>query len=75
MTGAGAGNAKKRGTTGACSHDSTNLESRGFLTPRIVIGLLVVAFGLALLLDNLGWMDAGEIIRYWPFGVIVIGVG
>jgi predicted membrane protein len=53
---------------------STNVESRGFLTPRVVIGLLVVAFGVAMLLDNLDVLSAARILRYWPFGVVMIGI-
>jgi predicted membrane protein len=44
------------------------------MTPRIVFGLLVVAFGLAMLLDNLDVLRAGDIIRYWPYGIMAVGV-
>jgi predicted membrane protein len=44
------------------------------LTPRLVFGLLVVALGAALMLDNLGIVDARDLLRYWPFGVMLIGV-
>jgi hypothetical protein len=44
------------------------------LTPRLVVGLLVVGFGLALMFDNLGWMNAGDLLRYWPFGLILVGL-
>lgn len=54
---------------------STNLDERGsFLRPRVIFGLLVVAFGVTMLLDNLNVMHAEDVIRYWPFGVILIGV-
>jgi len=50
-------------------------ESRGSgMTPRVVFGLLVVAFGIAMMLDNLDIIQAGEIMRYWPVGMIVVGV-
>jgi len=49
-------------------------ESRGFaITPRVIVGLLIVGFGAALLLDNLHVMRAGDLIRYWPFGLMAIG--
>jgi hypothetical protein len=49
-------------------------ESRGFaITPRVIVGLLIVGFGLALLLDNLRVMEAGDLIRFWPFGLMAIG--
>jgi hypothetical protein len=44
------------------------------LTGRVFLGLLVIAFGLLLTADNLGWMDAGRVIRYWPLLVVAIGV-
>ena len=44
------------------------------MTPRVVFGLLVVAFGVAMLLDNLHIIEAREIIRFWPVGMIIVGV-
>lgn len=44
------------------------------LTPRIIIGLMVVGFGAALLLDNLDIMEARDLIRFWPFGLVAIGL-
>jgi len=44
------------------------------ITPRVVVGLLIVAFGMALTLDELGVLNAGELIHYWPFGVVAVGV-
>ena len=50
-------------------------EDRPFaITPRVIVGLLIVCFGLALTLDNLELIRAGNIIRYWPFGLIAIGL-
>jgi predicted membrane protein len=49
-------------------------EQGSWLSTRLVAGLMVVAVGLAFMFDNLGWMDAGQLIRYWPFGIIAIGV-
>jgi predicted membrane protein len=49
-------------------------ELRGLpTTPRVIVGLMVVLFGAALLLDNLNIMEAGDLIRFWPFGLIAIG--
>jgi hypothetical protein len=44
------------------------------ISPRVVVGLLIVAFGLALTLDELGVMNAGELIHYWPFGIVAVGI-
>ena len=54
---------------------SANLDERApFLRPRAIFGLLIVAFGVAMLLDNLHVMDAEDLLRYWPFGVMMVGV-
>jgi predicted membrane protein len=44
------------------------------LTPQIVLGLLIVAFGVILTLDNLDYLEAGEILRYWPLLLVAFGV-
>jgi hypothetical protein len=44
------------------------------ISPRVVVGLLIIAFGLALTLDELGVMNAGELIHYWPFGIVAVGI-
>lgn len=49
--------------------------SRSFrVTPQAVLGLIVITFGLSLLADNLGWMEAQRIIHYWPLGIVAVGV-
>ncbi len=49
-------------------------ERGSLLNPRLIVGLMVVGFGLALTLDNLDIMDAGDLIRFWPFGLVAIGL-
>ncbi len=44
------------------------------VTPRVVLGLCVMTAGLALALDSLGLLDAGMIFRFWPLGLIAVGV-
>jgi predicted membrane protein len=44
------------------------------LTPQIVLGLLIVAFGIILTLDNLDYLEAGNILRYWPLLLVAFGV-
>lgn len=46
----------------------------GATSPRVVFGLFVVAFGVAMLLDNLFIIEARNIIRYWPAAMIIVGV-
>ena len=53
----------------------TSNQGSGFgITPRLIVGLLIVAFGVALLLDQLNIIEAGELIHYWPFGIVAIGL-
>jgi hypothetical protein len=49
-------------------------DRRFVVTPRVVFGLLVAAFGVALMLDNLDLIDAGRLFRYWPLALILVGL-
>jgi hypothetical protein len=40
---------------------------------RLVIGLLVIALGALFMLDNLGVIAAGQILRWWPVLLLVYG--
>jgi predicted membrane protein len=40
---------------------------------RLVAGALLIAFGVLFTLDNMGALDAGDVLTYWP--VILIAVG
>jgi hypothetical protein len=44
------------------------------LTPQIILGLAIIAFGLALTADNLGYADASRILEWWPLGIVLVGV-
>ena len=44
------------------------------LTGRLVFGLAVIALGAILTLDNLGYVEAGEILRWWPLLPLAYGV-
>ncbi len=43
--------------------------------PQFVFGVVVMVLGLILGLDSLGVADAGYILRFWPAGLIVLGLG
>jgi predicted membrane protein len=43
-------------------------------TPRLVLGLGVALFGVVLMLDRLGMVDAGSVLRLWPLILIAIGL-
>lgn len=44
------------------------------LAPQLIIGFLLLVAGVALLLGNFGLMDARSVLRYWPSGLILIGI-
>jgi uncharacterized membrane protein (UPF0136 family) len=44
------------------------------VSPRLVLGLFVVAGGVALTLDNLGYLDMWSVWRYWPVVLIAVGL-
>jgi hypothetical protein len=44
------------------------------LTPQLLLGLMVIAVGVVLLLDNLGIAPLSRFLRYWPAALVVIGV-
>jgi hypothetical protein len=46
----------------------------GRLTPQVVLGGLIVLFGLLLTADNLDYLHAGDVIRYWPLALVIFGV-
>ncbi|HET9368755.1 MAG TPA: DUF5668 domain-containing protein [Vicinamibacterales bacterium] len=43
------------------------------ITPQVIIGLLLIGAGLAITADNLGWIEADRLWRFWPVLFIVIG--
>lgn len=47
---------------------------RPSLTPQLVMGLLIIIVGVLFTLDNLGIAYAEDYLRYWPAGVIAIGL-
>ena len=52
--------------------DETTAEVK--VTPRVVLGLCVMLAGLVLALDSLGFIEAGNIFRFWPLILVAIGV-
>ncbi len=43
--------------------------------PQLILGLVIVTVGLLLTLDRLGIVDAESYLRFWPAGLIAIGLG
>lgn len=44
------------------------------LTPHLMFGLLIILVGVVFTLDNLDIAEANQFLRYWPAGLIAIGV-
>ncbi len=44
------------------------------VTPRLVIGLVVMLSGLVMALDSLGLVDGSAIFRFWPLALIAVGL-
>lgn len=42
--------------------------------PQLVLGVVIVTVGVLLTLDTLGIADARYYIRFWPLGVVAIGL-
>src|SRR5439155_1024413 len=42
--------------------------------PRLVVGLGLALFGVLLMLDRLGMVDAGYLLRFWPVLLVAIGL-
>ena len=44
------------------------------LTPHLMFGLMIILVGVAFTLDNLNIAHAEDYLRYWPAGLIAIGL-
>ena len=44
------------------------------LTPQLLLGLCILAVGIILTLDNLGVLYAEDVLRYWPAGLVAVGL-
>jgi len=44
------------------------------VTPRLILGVAILLAGVAFTLDNLGVLDAGEFIDYWPLILVAVGL-
>ncbi len=44
------------------------------LAGRFVAGAILIVLGVLFLLDNLGLIDAREVIRFWPVVLIILGI-
>ena len=44
------------------------------IAPQLVMGLLIIVIGVLFTLDNLGFIEAEAYLRFWPAGLIAIGL-
>jgi predicted membrane protein len=51
-----------------------NPQSARPIAPQLVMGVLIVVVGLLFTLENLGFVDNEEYFRYWPVGLIAVGL-
>ena len=56
------------------SEISSSAPARFRLTPQLVFGLLVTAAGVLFTLDNLGILHAENYMRFWPAGLVAVGL-
>lgn len=49
-------------------------ENQPSMTPRLLGGLGLMLFGVVMLIDRAGLIDAGRVLRFWPLILIAIGV-
>lgn len=44
------------------------------LTAQVLAGFMIIAVGVLFTLDNLGVIDARHVIRFWPAGLVLVGL-
>lgn len=44
------------------------------IAPQLMVGVLIVVVGMLFTLENLGVVDAHQYLRYWPIGLIAVGL-
>jgi predicted membrane protein len=51
-----------------------NGPARPRFTGKLLFGFILVALGVVFTLDNLGLVRANDVLRFWPFVLIAIGI-
>jgi predicted membrane protein len=44
------------------------------LTPQVLVGFLIIVVGVLFTLDNLDIIRATDVLRYWPAGLVMVGL-
>jgi predicted membrane protein len=47
---------------------------RGRFTPQAAVAACIILFGLLKTADNLGWIDAGSSLSFWPIALLALGL-
>lgn len=50
-------------------------RKRSIVTPRLLMGLALIFVGGIYTLDRLGYVEARDLIDYWPVILIIVGLG
>jgi predicted membrane protein len=50
-----------------------NDAPRHRFTPQVVVAVAVIVLGLVKTADNLGWVEAGSVLRFWPIAFMALG--
>lgn len=50
------------------------MSRRALLTPRVLLALVIIAVGVIYTLDNLRWIEADQVLYFWPALLVVFGV-
>lgn len=56
-------------------NDSSRELRSGIAIPKLIFGVSLIAIGIAYTLDHLGYVDAHELVRFWPALLIFAGIG
>jgi hypothetical protein len=65
--------AKKRQAGVAVDEFSSILQIKGAPGRFPVAPILLIAVGVLFLLNNLGWLRIGELLKFWPVALIALG--
>ncbi len=49
-------------------------DRRFSMLPKLLVGLGVLLLGVAFTLDNVGVLDAGQVLRFWPLFLMLVGI-
>ena len=49
-------------------------QQRPRLTAQVLVGFMIIVVGVLFTLDNLGFIEARDFIRFWPVGLVLVGL-